>query len=288
MKNFVILSDSSCDLSDELLGTYKLEKVPFYVSLDGNIYLKENLDITPDNFYSELLNKDIYPKTSLPSVDDYCKCFEKYLKNGLDILCFTISSKLSGSYQSAMTASNILSETYHNNTIKIIDTKTVSVGQGMLVLKALRLKEDGLLIDDIIPKIMESIDDSLVLFTVNDLEYLKKGGRIGKAAAIAGNLLNIKPIIKLADGTLDAYSKVRGRKKALLELARCVHSSIKGDINDYNICVAGASNMEDAIFIKNILKEKFDIDLSYKIGKIGITIGAHSGPTAVGVGFMKK
>lgn len=288
MQNFVIMSDSSCDLSQEIINKYEIPIVPLYVSFDEKNYLKENKDITVDDFYAKLKSEDAVPKTSLPSIQDYSIVFKEYLDKGFDIICFNLSSELSGSHQSAINASNILKEEYPERIIKIIDSKTVTIAQGLLVLQAIDMKSNGLSIDDISANIERSKNNSFILFTVDNLEFLQKGGRIGKVTALAGSLLNIKPIITIKEGVLEPHSKVRGRKKSLSELLRIFEEQIGEDYDNYDIAVAYADCESDADFMINTLKQKYGTKINCKKTKIGIIIGSHAGPSAIGIGFIKK
>ena len=289
MSRFVIFSDSSCDLPEDLRIKYDLKVIPFYVSFNKENYLRENIDINVNEFYTKILNDKVIPKTSLPSIDDYINYFKPVLDAEKDILCFTLSSEFSGSYQSAVNAAEYLLEQYPNRQIKVLDSKKATAGQGLFVLEALKMQTAGHSLEETYSKMLEIRDDSLIIFTIDTLEYLQKGGRIGRAAALAGNLLNIKPILLLKNGVLEPHSKTRGRKKAMAEILNIFNESLNKNLLDkYEIAIANAHCLEDAIELENMLKEKFDISLSYPIFDIGVTVGAHTGPSALGIGFIKK
>lgn len=287
--SYVILSDSSCDLNEEIKNKYNLQLVPFYVSFDKTNYLKENIDISVQEFYKNLKTEKSIPKTSLPSMEDYISYFKPILEKGSDIICFTLSSELSGSYQSAINASQILLEEFSERTIKIIDSRRATIAQGLLVLQALNLQENGYPLEQVCNKISKIIDDSLIIFSIDTLEYLQKGGRIGKVSALAGTLLNIKPIILLKNGILEPFAKVRGRKKVLSEIINIFKEKIDiNNIDKYDIAIAHSDSLDEAIELKNALKEKLGIELEYPIFDIGVTVGAHIGDTAIGIGFSRK
>ncbi|WP_317366951.1 DegV family protein [uncultured Tyzzerella sp.] len=288
MQNFIILSDSSCDLPENLKNEYNIDIVPFYVSFDKENYLRENIDININDFYEKITKEKIIPKTSLPSMEDYCNHFRKHLDNGLDILCFTLTSDFSGSYQSAVNAANIMLEDYPDRKILVIDSRKATVAQGLLVVEAAKMQRAGFSLEETYEKMEILKNEGIIIFTIDTLEYLQKGGRIGKASALAGNLLNIKPILLLDEGVLQPHSKVRGRKKSLSEILKIFNEYIKEDINNYQIAIAHAYCEDEAIELEKLLKEKYDISLSYPIFDIGITIGAHTGATAIGIGFIKK
>ncbi len=288
MSNFIILSDSSCDLPENLRQQFNIDVVPFYISFDKENYLKENIDIKIYDFYEKIVSEKIIPKTSLPSMEDYCEYFKKHLDNGLDILCFTICSELSGSYQSAVNAANIMLEDYPERKILVIDSRKATVAQGLLVIEASKMQKAGFSIEETFEKMEQLKHEGIIVFTIDTLEYLQKGGRIGKASALAGSLLNIKPILLLDNGILEPHSKVRGRKKSLSEILKIFNEYIKDDINKYEVAIAHAHCKDEAIELEKNLNEKYNIKLSYPIFDIGVTVGAHTGATAIGVGFIKK
>ncbi|MFR4987391.1 MAG: DegV family protein [Lachnospirales bacterium] len=288
MNNFVILSDSSCDLPEDLKKEYNIDVVPFYVSFDKENYLKENIDININDFYKKVTNEKIIPKTSLPSMEDYSNYFKKHLENGVDILCFTLCSELSGSYQSAINAANIMLEDYPDRKILVIDSKKATVAQGLLVIEASKMQKAGFSLEETYEKMESLKQEGIIIFTIDSLEHLQKGGRIGKASALAGSLLNIKPILLLLNGVLEPHSKVRGRKKSLSEVLKIFDEYINEDISKYQIAIAHAYCKNEAIELEKALNEKYNINLNYPIFDIGITVGAHTGATAIGIGFIKK
>lgn len=288
MQDFIILSDSSCDLPESIKKQYSLDIIPFYMSFDGERYLRENIDISIDDFYNKLASENILPKTSLPSINDYLKYFKKYLDKGMDILCFTICSELSGSYQSAINAANILMEDYKYRKILVIDSRKVTFAQGLLIIEALKMQKSGFSLEEIYNKMESLKQEGIIIFTVDSLEYLQKGGRIGKASAFTGTLLNIKPILLFNKGILEPHSKVRGRKKSLLEILKIFNEYIPDNLNKYELAIAHANCKDEALELEKVLKEKYNITLSYPISNIGITVGSHTGPTTIGIGFIKK
>ena len=157
MPNFIILSDSSCDLPENLKQEYNIDVVPFYISFDKENYLRENIDININDFYNKMTSEKIIPKTSLPSMEDYCNYFKKHLDNGLDILCFTLCSELSGSYQSAVNAANIMLEEYPDRKILVIDSKKATVAQGLLVIEASKMQKAGFSLEETYEKMEKLI-----------------------------------------------------------------------------------------------------------------------------------
>lgn len=201
--NYVIVSDSSCDLPDELIKENNIKVVPFYVSLDGNDYLKERVNLQVRDFYEKMVNEsNLNPKTTLPSVADYEDVFEEQIKAGNSIICVCITSKFSGSYNSASVAKENCLEKYPNAKITVIDSMVNTGVQGLLVLEIARMKRDGKTYDEAIKLANAMRKTGRIFFTVGNLEYLRKGGRIGKLVGIVGATLKIKPIIVLRDGEI--------------------------------------------------------------------------------------
>ncbi len=287
MNKYEIVVDTACDLSVEFLKENNITYVPFSVSFDQKTYYKEHVDISVNQLLDKLANENIFAKTSLPSIGDYADVFEEKLKNGLDILCICISSQLSGSYQSARTAADILKESYPDREIKIIDSLQACASEGFLVLKALeKLQADVTLEDNY--NFLESIKGKInILFTVNNLTYLQKGGRLSTTSAFVGNVLDIKPILALTDGIISPVHKVRKLKKTIQYL---VKEAVKfRDENPNGIeVVLICSKLEESLPIFEKELEKYDITPSYPNSHIGVTISAHIGVGACGILIYKK
>lgn len=286
MLDFKIISDSSSDIPEELLKKYDIDVVPYYISFDGQNYLKDGVDFSKNEFYEKI--KNVFPKTSLPPIQDYMDLFKKYLLEGKDVFCVCLTSKFSGSFQSANNAKNILKEEFPNNNIIVLDSLQVTFGQGAILLEIVRMKEAGLPLLEIEDKIKKIIDRTHLTFTVDSLDYLQRGGRIGKVGAFAGSLLNIKPIIIMKDGELVPFAKVRGRKKAINEVLDITFNGIQDNLSDYNFFVVHSQSPEDAKFILETIKEKYNVIPIFKEVEIGATIGSHIGPTVVGLGYFNK
>jgi len=286
MADFQIISDSSCDLPKEILEKYSIDLVPYLVTFDGVNYYKDGVDITLDEFYEQLQQKGVFPKTSLPSIQAYSDKFRPYLEKGMDVLCVCLTSKFSGSFQSAINAANILAEDFPERKIRVIDSCLVTYIQGLLVCDIAEYKNEGKDIDEICNLVETYKSDSGIFVTVDSLSHLQNGGRIGKASALAGNLLNIKPIISFEDGELHAYSKVRGRKKALHEVVDIACEKLAGKYDDYRILVLHNCCEDDGKEISAYMAEQGLPSLG--ISFVGITISVHIGPSAAAVVFLKN
>lgn len=288
MAEIRIVSDSSCDLPDYILEESNITMIPFYVSFDKENYKKERIDITPDEFYHNLEEEKIFPKTSMPSVQDYMDAYTNLVKEGHEVLCITISSQFSGSNQAANNAKTMLLDDYPDAKITVIDSKLCSGGQGLLVLEALRMVKANLALDEIETVLNKIKKDGRIHFTVDTLEYLQKGGRIGKASALAGSILNVKPLISMADGELTPYGIVRGRKKAIKKLVEMTQTDIQGkNIDDYHFCVGGVKCFDEIEKLEKLLNE-VHIYPEPPMCQIGATIGTYSGSSAVGMAYIPK
>jgi DegV family protein with EDD domain len=291
MRDYHIFSDSSCDTPDELLKIYNITLIPFYVTFDQENYFKENIEISNQKFYEVLMNEKVFPKTSLPSVLDYVNQFEPAIQDNKDILCLCLSHKFSGSYQSAENAKLLLEEKYPDAKIYIVDSIQATAGQGVVLMQAAYMKNDGYSIEENVNKLNELKQTARIMFTVDTLEYLTKGGRVGKVASLAGTMLNLKPIIQLKDGELIPYSNVRGRKKALQKILFMVeeHFHETGEkYEDYDFSLANATTVEDTTYVQQQLEELIGRKITYPLFQIGVTIGTYTGPGALGVCFIKK
>ncbi len=276
-----IITDSSADISPELAEKYGITIIPLYISFDNEKYYKENIELSPEEFYNKLCEPDVSPKTSCPPMADYISVFEKELKNNNDIIYVSISSKLSTCYQCAVTAADILSDSYDNN-ILVIDSIGATGSQALLILEIVKMLEDNLSLEDIDKKADELKRTSGVFFTLDDLSFLQKGGRIGKAAALLGTILNIKPILRVENGEVVPVGKIRGRKKAVEEVLKQFNSTVE-DKSLYSICALKFKQSESAENFAELLDCDNVINLY-----LGAAIGCHTGPTPVGIAYIKK
>ena len=289
--NYVIVSDSSCDLPDELIKKNNIKVVPFYVSLDGNDYLKERVNLQVRDFYEKMVNEsNLNPKTTLPSVADYEDVFEEQIKAGNSIICVCITSKFSGSYNSASVAKENCLEKYPNAKITVIDSMVNTGVQGLLVLEIARMKRDGKTYDEAIKLANAMRKTGRIFFTVGNLEYLRKGGRIGKLVGIVGATLKIKPIIVLRDGEIFSAGISFTRKKSFLkatDAALNYFKENKENPDDYQFITGYGYDIEEGKLYNEKLKEILKREDVLLI-QIGATIGVHTGPYPLGVGFIKK
>jgi len=285
--NFKIISDTSCDLPREVIEKHDIGLVPFYITFDGGAsYVKEGVELSVDELYQKMAVKGMFPKTSLPSMMDYADAFKPYLEEGRDILCICLSSEFSGSYQSAFNASQMLMDEFPDRKIKVLDSRLATLLQGLLVNDAAEYRDEGKSLDETYDLLESYKDLSRAFITVDTLEYLQKGGRVGKAQALAGGILNIKPIIVLEGGALSPHSKARGRKKAIAEVVDISYEYIKGKEDQYRVWLLGngIGFDEDIALLAELAKEKGLKTLG--LGKIGSTITVHAGPGLIGLAIV--
>lgn len=291
---YQVVSDSSMDLSPELAKEKNIEVVPFYVSFDSENYKKEIEEIGVRDFYQMMVDqKGVFPKTSCPSAQDFYNTFEKYVKENIPIICICISTKFSSSMQSANNAKEMLLEDYPNAQITVIDSQINTVLQGMYVLEACRLRDEGVDYQETIERLLDIRESGRIFFTIGDIDYLKHGGRIGKLAGIAASLLNVKPLITLKEGEIFSSGIVRSRKKSLqkvIELLIAYMEERKVDMDNYRLCIGYGYSYEEAEEFKSMALEKLE---KYGVKdimlyQIGATIGVHTGPYPIGFGIIKK
>ncbi|MCM1188400.1 MAG: DegV family protein [bacterium] len=293
---FHIISDGSCDLPVELTKGKNITVVPFYVSFDDATYLKENVEIGIREFYQQMVDKKgVYPKSSMPSAQDYVDVFLPYAKQDMPVICICITTKFSGSMQSAVNARELVLEECPGARITVIDSCVDTVLQGIYVLEAVRLRDAGTGYEDAVKRLEQIKSTGRIFFTVGDMEYLQHGGRIGKVAAVAGSVLGIRPVITLKNGEIYPSGIGRGRKrtteKALELLLRYIEESgVRADC--FSITVGYGYDIEEGKEFRDhaleVLRGK-----GYKVDEIptyqiGATIGVHTGPYPLGFGIIEK
>ena len=283
MKDFIISTDSTADLPAEYIKEHNLFIHPLYYNLDGEIYGGDK-DLTPEVFYERMRN-GLMPTTMATNPDFINNAYKKQLEAGLDILHISFSSALSGSHSNASVAAREIMDEYPDAKIVVIDSLCASMGQGLLVHYAVMMKEAGKSMDEIVAWVNENKLHLCHQFTVDDLHHLQRGGRVSKAAAIIGTLINVKPVLHVDnEGKLTPLSNVRGRKKALTTLVDNMANKIEGYKNDV-VFISHGDCLEDAQFVADLIKERFGIT-NFIINYVCPTIGAHSGPGTVALFFM--
>lgn len=293
---FHIISDGSCDLPVELAREKNITVVPFYVSFDDGHYLKENVEIDIRDFYRQMVDrKGVYPKSSMPSIQDYEDAFLPFARDGIPVICICITTKFSGSMQSALNARALVQETYPQAEITVIDATVNTVLQGQYVLEAAALRDSGMGYLDTAARLEQIKSTGRIFFTVGNMEYLKHGGRVGKVASLAGSVLDVRPVITLREGEIFPSGIDRGRKrttqKALNLLLEYLQESPLG-IECYSLAVGYGYDREEGIAFRDhaleVLQRKGYAIKEIPVYQIGATIGVHTGPYPLGFGIIEK
>lgn len=293
-KKVQIISDGSLDLPQEMTKEKDIEVVPFYVSFDSETYLREMEDIGVREFYKKMVeHPDVYPKTSMPSVNDYYERFRTYAEQEIPVICICITKKFSGSLQSATTARDMILEEYPEAKITVIDSTINTVLQGLFVLEACRLRDEGMEYEDIVKALLPIRETGRIFFTIGSIDYLKKGGRIGKLTGLAASALKIKPVITLKEGEIFNSGIARNRLKSLkkvIDLIKEYLDEIDAKPGEYSFCIGFGYDYDEAVqfceMLKDFIKERLGIE-EIGIFQIGATIGVHTGPHPLGVGIIK-
>ena len=293
---FHIISDGSCDLPPELAQEKNITVVHFYVSFDDERYLKENVEIDIRDFYQQMVDKKgVYPKSSMPSIQNYEEAFLPFAQAGVPVICICITTKFSGSMQSALNARELIHENYPQAEITIIDATVNTVLQGLYVLEAVNLRDHGFSYQDAIARLETIKRTGRIFFTVGNMEYLKHGGRIGKVSALAGSVLDIRPVITLKEGEIFPSGVDRGRKRTLKKVQNLLLEYLEESplgIECYSLTVGYGYDIEEGLAFRDqalaVLQEKgYDIK-EIPAYQIGATIGVHTGPYPLGFGIIEK
>lgn len=294
--NFGIVSNSSCDLPESYVQTEQVEIVSFYLSFDGEEYYREGKEISIPEFYQRMAeNPDCFPKTSMPSIQDYVDAFLSFVKKGLPVLCICLSRKLSGSLQAAVNAKQVVEEQFQGARIEVVDSCLATALQGMLVKNAVEMRNAGKTLDEAAEALRSLRQSGHIFFTTDDLKYLEHGGRIGKVASVAGSVLKIKPLIQFYDGELGSAELCRGRKKSLQKIIDKMESYIqdlKIEPEDYFLVTGVGLWVPEYDEFKMRLRERLGTSgfhvREWEDIQIGATIGVHTGPYPLGAGLLRQ
>lgn len=285
MANFEIFTDSCCDLPKELVEKCNVQVMQLEVNIDGNPPVL-NRDVESKAFY-EQLRKGANAKTSAVTPGYFEEYMRKSLSEGKDIIYLGFSSELSVTYNNAVMVMSELQDEFSERVIKHIDTLCASVGQGLLVYYAAQLREEGASVNEVFDKIMAAKDYIHHVVTVDDLFFLKRGGRLSAVSAIAGSMLKVKPIIIVDEsGHLVNVATVRGRRNALKDLYDRMRGSQNFEKLGY-VFISHADCIEDAKYLETMINEEYP-GVQVVISDIGPVIGAHTGPGGLAMCFLGK
>ncbi|MCM3386526.1 DegV family protein [Ureibacillus chungkukjangi] len=279
-----IFADSGSDLPKEFFTENNVELFTLRVDLNNQQY-DDILDIDPKVVY-DAMREGAVPKTSQVSPEIFLNKFETLAKNDEEGIYIAFSSNLSGTYNTAVMIASQVRENYPNLKLKIIDTKCASLGHGLLVLEAVRLRDEGLPYEEIAQKITHMAEHMTQLFTVENLSYLAAGGRLSKSSAFIGGLLSIKPILHVEDGKLIPLEKIRGRKKAINRIIELM-AERGGDFANKIVGISHGDDLEFAKEVQALIEDKLH-PKAFEITMIGSSIGAHAGPGTIAIFFTDK
>ncbi len=277
-----ILVDSTFDFTPEQLELTGIEVVRLHVNFGGEDFV-DGVDITPEGFYERLIESDALPTTSQAAPADFAEAFERLTANGDEVVCLTISSKLSGTYQSAMIAAADF-----EGRVRVVDTLNVALGAQILARYALRLASGGRGMDEVADELERVKGRVHIIALLDTLEYLKRGGRISAAAAAVGGVFSIKPVITIRDGAVAVIGKARGSKNGENLLSQLIE---KHGVDFTMPYVLGYTGLSDALLQKYKADSArlwvgYAKDLPVSI--VGSVVGTHAGPGAIAVAFFGK
>ena len=286
MSEYIIFTDSSADFEQNKVNELGLEVLPLTFTLDGKTYANwpDGRELEPKEFY-RLQRAGGMSTTSQVNSAEFVDAFRPILDEGKDILYLGFSSGLSGTVNSGRLAAEELSVEYPQRKLIVVDTLAASLGQGLLVWMAAQKKKEGMDMDELALWVVENRLKLAHWFTVDDLDFLKRGGRLSGAAALFGSMLNIKPVMHVDDeGHLIPVDKVRGRKKSLLALVDQMENNAIDPANQH-IFISHGDSPEDAQFVADEIKRRFGTKDFY-INHVGPVIGSHSGPGTIALFFF--
>ena len=297
-ERFHIISDSSCDLPDEYLADNDITLVPFYVSFGKDEYLKERVDIGVREFYQKMVdNPNVFPKSSTPSIADFYDAMEPYVKEGVPVLCICITMKFSASYQSALNAREMLLEEYPDAVIAVMDSRVDTVLQGLFVIEAVKLRDQGIDVEEAESRLSDIRDTGRIFFTVGTFAYLQINGRIGKVAKSMTSILSIRPVITLRDGEIFPSGIARSRKQTIKKVISLIEKyvdEVRATARTYAINIGyGFDKSEAESFRDEVILALAPHGMSLgpddiRLYQIGAAIGVHTGPNPLGVTIIKR
>lgn len=286
MNPYVIFTDSGCDIAPELLDQWGVKYAALTFHFTDNDQEYGNYDMPSKEFYDNMRAGRV-AKTSALNVENYKEAFEPELKEGRDVLCLAFSSGLSNTCNAGCLAANELKEMYPERTVAVVDTLAASAGQGMLVYMAVQKKNEGASLEETAQFITDNRLHMAHWFTVDDLVYLKRGGRVSPTVALIGAMLNIKPVMHMDDeGHLMKVGQVRGRKAALKAIvAKYTETAL--DPKSGTVFICHGDCMDDAKRLREMVLAEHGVDTELTVD-IGPCIGAHSGPGTIALFFLAK
>lgn len=288
-KPYQIVTDTSCDFTKQDYQIHNLIYVPFSITFDSQQYFKEITNLSTDEFYEKLGESNQFPKTTPPSVEDYIEAFQPILNAKEDIICICISSKLSQSYEHAITAQNILSKEFPLQYIYIVDSLSCGSIQHFLIEQSLEMKAKNYSFRQLHETLDIIKQTSKIYATLDNLDYMQNSGRINKPIAFFSDLMNLKPILKIEHGEISLASKTVGQKNAFQKLYEILSYDIGLAKHDYRLTIFYASTdfYKICLVIQHKLEKEGFLFTKTPLLQTGATITTHTGPTCIGIGYSK-
>lgn len=279
-----IITDSACDLPKEIIEEYNVDVIPLMVYLDEKEYL-DGETLGPIDLYNAM-REGKAPKTAQVSYNSFKEKFTQCAENNESYIYIAFSSELSGTYQTSELVKQDILEIYPDFDLDIVNSKCASMGFGLVVYKAAQMAREGKTKEEIIEAVKFHAKHMEHIFTVDDLVYLFRGGRVSRTSAFLGGVLNIKPVLNVEDGKLVPIEKIRGRNKTLKRMIEIMNE--RGvDLKNQTIGISHGDDHKAAMKIKKMIEENFGCD-KFVINIIGSVIGAHSGPGTLAVYFLNE
>jgi len=275
-----IVTDSTSDLPESTAKQYGIEVVPLNIHFGDQVY-KDGIDLSTEEFFDKLINGPEFPTTSQPSIGEFIDTYERIAEPGDDIISIHLSSKLSGTYNSAEQASKQLEGKIN---VHLVDTQQVTITVGLAAISAAKCVTDGGAIEDAISACISTASRSNFYALFDTLEFLSKGGRIGKAQSMLGSLLKIRPLLMLEEGLVAPYAKARSKRAGLDKMEKTIRSLGEAE----EVAVMYSTDSEDAEVIAKNLSDLLPSGKEPIILKVGPVIGVHAGPGLVAVGLVTK
>ncbi len=281
--NVKIITDSACDLPQNIIEQYNIDVLPLMVFMNDNEY-NDNVDVQPAELFRYMREGGV-AKTAQVTYESIDQLLRQYASDGIPCIYIAFSSELSGTYQTAKLVEQDIKDEFPDYDLSVIDSKSASLGLGLMVYLIAESVKQGASKDELIEKIYYYIDYLQHIFTVEDLEYLRRGGRVSKTAAVVGSVLNIKPILHVVDGKLIPLEKVRGRKKSLSRMIEIVGERSDSSISNQVIGISHGDDLKSALWVKEKIEATYGTH-EFIIRDVGCVIGAHSGPGTLAIFFV--
>lgn len=284
-----LLADSTCDLSDEILRKYNIDIAPLSITIDGKTY-RDRIDINADQFFSRMAEFKAHPTTAMPSPANFIELYEKAYQDGYkEILCICMSSKTSGSYQSAEIAKTYFEEEHTDKDYKIhvVDSTSMSHGSGWLLMKSARLIEKGISFDDLVHYNETHKRNVKHFLSVDDLDNLVRSGRLRYGSALIGKIMKVKPIMTMKQGEGAIVSKERGRKAVLSHYLNAFKMRVDLDETDF-VIIGYSSDRLYAENLVNLVKDEAGFQGEIYVMQMGVAVGTHVGLGGLSFYFMEK